>query len=112
MSNQLVVDTFRSIHVDKMVLTHGITMVWNAHTQPPGRMAQLSGGKAHPLIEILQKGAGCYRGDHPAVVCQKTLFKERWCHMKNQSRELTEEFSSGMTFCQVLAIMWSLLTVN
>ena len=25
-----------------MALTHGITMVWNAHTQSPERMAQLS----------------------------------------------------------------------
>ena len=27
---------------NKMALTHGIATVWNAHTQSPGRMAQLS----------------------------------------------------------------------
>ena len=74
-------------HPNKLALTHGITTVWNAHTQPPERMAQLSGeGKLILSLKYCKKEQAA-TGDHPAVVCQKTLFKERWCHMNNRSRD-------------------------
>lgn len=46
------------------------------------------------LTRNIAKGAGCYGGDHPAVVrSRKTLFKEKtWCSTKKWSREWLKNF--------------------